>query len=449
VAEQVERLAHHALRGEVWDKAFLYCREAGERALGRSANREAVAAFEQALLALTHLPERPDTLTAAIDVRIAIRSALLLLGEIGLLHKYLREAEALATALQDRRRLGRISIYMASYFWLTGDHEAAVDSARRGLAIATELEDFGHQVIARLNLGEAYHALGEFRRGAEILGQATASLPPALEGERFGLAVPPSVLLRSWLVLCLCELGEFAEAAAHADESARIAGTVNDPSSLAFAAWGIGGLHLIQGDPERAMPLLERSFALGRSARLPGLLVLTASFLGRAYTLSARVGEAVSLLEQTIELTTSMNILLARPLFLAWLGEAYLEAGRVEEAARCASRALDLAREHKERGQQARALRLRGEVASRRDPPDGATAEDAYRQALALADELGMRPLLAHCHRGLAGLYGCTGKIDQAHEHFVAAAAIFSELGMRETGLRNASPSETPRGPSE
>ena len=76
LAEQVERLAHHALRGEVWDKALAYCRQAGEKAMARSAYREAVRSFEQALSALPHLPETRDTRAQAIDLRLALRSAL-------------------------------------------------------------------------------------------------------------------------------------------------------------------------------------------------------------------------------------------------------------------------------------------------------------------------------------------------------------------------------------
>ena len=76
VADQVERLAYHALRGEVWEKALAYCRQAGEKAMARSAYREAVGCFEQALSALPHLPEGRDTQEQAIDLRLALRSAL-------------------------------------------------------------------------------------------------------------------------------------------------------------------------------------------------------------------------------------------------------------------------------------------------------------------------------------------------------------------------------------
>jgi uncharacterized protein YkwD len=97
----VERLAHHALRGEVWDKALAYCRQAGEKAMAQSAYREAAGCFEQALSALPHLPETRDTRAQAIDLRLALRSALLPSGDLGRILAYLRETESLAAALDD------------------------------------------------------------------------------------------------------------------------------------------------------------------------------------------------------------------------------------------------------------------------------------------------------------------------------------------------------------
>src|SRR5262249_54093506 len=116
VAEQVERLAHHALRGEVWDKALTYCRQAGEKILARSAYREAVGYFEQALSALPHLPELRDTREQAIDLQLALRSALYPSGDHRRILVYLREAEALAEALNDQRRLGQISVRLSIHF---------------------------------------------------------------------------------------------------------------------------------------------------------------------------------------------------------------------------------------------------------------------------------------------------------------------------------------------
>ncbi len=120
VTEQVERLAYHALRGEVWDKALTYCQQAGEKAMGRSAHREAVGYYEQALSALQHLPETRATHEQAIDLRLALRSALLRHGDFGRILAVLREAEALAVALDDPRRLGQVSVFLSRPFLLHG-----------------------------------------------------------------------------------------------------------------------------------------------------------------------------------------------------------------------------------------------------------------------------------------------------------------------------------------
>ena len=140
-----------------------------------------------------------------------------------------------------------------------------------------------------------------------------------------------------------------------------------------------------------------------------------AAALGYAYALSGRLSEALPLLEQVVEQDAAMRG--GRPLstWVIWQSEAYLLAGRVEEAKLLALQALDLVRTRKERGHEAWTLRLLGEIAAQREPPDTEQAETHYRQALALAEALGMRPLQAHCHRGLGTLYATTGQPEQAH----------------------------------
>jgi tetratricopeptide (TPR) repeat protein len=113
-----------------------------------------------------------------------------------------------------------------------------------------------------------------------------------------------------------------------------------------------------------------------------------------------------------------------------WLSEGYLLAGREADARAAAQRALGLARHHKERGHEAYTLRLLGDIAAQKDSPDFGEAEDHYRQALALAEELGMRPLIAHCHVGLGKLYRQIGSRQQAEEHLTTATAMMREMEM-------------------
>lgn len=117
--EQIDRIAHHAFRGEVWDRALTYLRQAGTKAFGRSANRESAACFEQALEALQHLPESRETIEQAIDIRFDLRTSILPLGEVTRMRDHLRDAQALAEALGDQRRLARAFHYQVIQCLLT------------------------------------------------------------------------------------------------------------------------------------------------------------------------------------------------------------------------------------------------------------------------------------------------------------------------------------------
>jgi tetratricopeptide (TPR) repeat protein len=216
----------------VWDKAVTYLRQAGAQAAARSAHREAVRCFEQALVALQHLPEQQDRCEQAIDLRFSLRNTLLPLGERRQAFEHLRAAETLATALNDHRRLGRAFAYRAEYFRLTGALDRAVESGERALAVATALGDFSLQVMATFFLGTAYHALGDYRRAVDCFRRNVAAFPGELTRERFGMTGLPAVMSRNWLVSCLADLGAFDEGTARGAEAVQLAEAVDHPFSL-------------------------------------------------------------------------------------------------------------------------------------------------------------------------------------------------------------------------
>jgi len=291
LAEQVERLAHHALRGEVWDKALAYCREAGEKAMARSAHREAVGYFDQALSAFAYLPEQRDTREQAIDLRLALRSALLPSGDLGRVLACLREAEALAVVLDDPRRLGQVLLFLAIHFWLTGAYAQVIAALQRALVLATASGEIVLYAQANLSLGFAYHTQGDYRRAIDCLGQTVASLGGVQHRERFGVIFLPSVNSRAWLAVCHAELGMFAEGRALGEEGLQIAEAVAHPGSLMYAYYGIGLLSLCQGDLHRALPLLERAVGIGQDADLMLYFPCVAAALGVAYTRGGRVAD--------------------------------------------------------------------------------------------------------------------------------------------------------------
>jgi tetratricopeptide (TPR) repeat protein len=430
VAEQVERIAHHALRGEVWDKALAYCRQAGERAMARSAHREAVGYFEQALSTLPHLPETRATDEQAIDLRFALRIALWPSGDFGRALAYLREAEALAKALGDARRLGQVSVFLSRHLYMMGAHDQAITAAQRALTLTTASGEVVLQALANRNLGIAYEAQGDYRRAIDSSRQAVAFFGGARRHERFGQVTLPAVTSRALMVRCHAELGTFAEGRALGEEGLRIAEEVAHPSSLMYASWGIGQLSLRQGDLSTALPLLERAVGLCQEANFPFYFPWMAPALGAAYSLCGRVTDAVPLLTQAMEQSAATESVYFQALCRLSLGEAQMLAGQPQEAQAMAERALTLACERQERGHQAYALRLLGEIAAHREPLERESTEPYYRQALALAEELGMRPLLAHCHRGLGALYATAGQREQARAALDTAIALYRAMDM-------------------
>ncbi|HSD50572.1 MAG TPA: adenylate cyclase, partial [Candidatus Methylomirabilis sp.] len=392
---------------------------------------EAMTCFEQALDALPHLPEGRDTLEQAIDLRVDFRQVLFPLGEIGRGFEYLHEAETLAQALGDQRRLGRVSASMTHYHWVACQPDRAILSGQRALEIAEALGDFPLRIDVSFHLGLSYNSVGDYRRALECLNRNVASLQGELIRERFGLAGLPSVFSRSWSVNCLAELGAFAEAIGPGEEAVRIAETVDHPYSLIRAYLELGSLYQHKGEFRKAIPLLERGLGVCQARQILFLFPWIDSALGHAYALAGRIAEGLPLLEQAAERDASMRLVAHQSIRVAYLSEAYLLAGRMDDATRFARHALNLSRNHKERGHEGWALRLLGEVASHPDAPDGQMAEGHYRQAMALADELDMRPLVAHCHLGLGNLYRRTSDRAKAQEHLANAARMYREMDMQ------------------
>jgi class 3 adenylate cyclase/tetratricopeptide (TPR) repeat protein len=428
LADQVERLALHAFRGEVWEKAAAYLRQAGDKAMARSAYREAVAYCEQALEALQHLPESDATQKEAIDLRLNLRNVLLPLGEQGRILDHLHAATTLAELLQDQHRLGWIAIYMTSCFYNMGQPDHAIDTGQRALAMAKSLGDVALEVQAVYYLGLAYHLLGDFRQAVEALGRNVTFLEGQLVRERFGLPYLPSVFSRTWLAWCLAELGSFAEAIAHGVKAVRIAEAVDQPWDLIAAYRGMSLPYLSKGEIQTVIPLLEQCLGLCQIWEISGWFAVIAAQLGYAYALSGQMSKALPLLEQAVGQSPSRSVYHAR--LLGYLGEAYLLDGHPDDALPVAVSALELSRSRQERGFQAYALRLLGDIAARREPPEIAQGEVYYRHALPLAAALGMRPLLAHCHHGLGMLYAKSGLSDPAHTELSAAIDLYRAMDM-------------------
>jgi DNA-binding NtrC family response regulator/tetratricopeptide (TPR) repeat protein len=430
--EQVEDLARHAAAGGVWDRALTYLRQAGAKAYAAGAHREAVARFEQALDALAQLPADRDRLAQAVELRFELRTSLLPLGEVERGLACIREAEALAAELNDPRRLGQATVYLIGQLYLMGEHDLAWEAGQRALAIGDTVDDLALRISTNSYVGQVLHARGEYERAADFFRSNLDVLVGERARERFGLPQLPSVHSRTCLVWALAELGQFEEAQARAEEATAIAESVDQPLSRTVAAAGLGVVWLRQGRYDRAIDVLERGLALIREWNIPLWFPRVASALGAACALGGRAAEGVELLGRAVERATTMRLAGGLSLLVGYQAEACLAAGRLDDAAAHGARALALARHHGERGYEAMVRRVLGEVALGRG--DAAAAGTALDEARALAGRLAMRPLLGHCHAGLARACDHRGDRDGAARHRTAARAIFAATGMRGGG---------------
>jgi class 3 adenylate cyclase/tetratricopeptide (TPR) repeat protein len=429
--DQMERLAHHALRGEVWDKALTYSRQAGDKAQARSAYREAVVYYEQALAAWAHLPDSRAATEQAIDLRLGLRTALNALGEApGRRLDQLRRAETLAQMLGDHLRLGRVYAEMGTDFRMIGEVDRAIGYGQRALALAASLGHVGLQARTHQSLGRLYYDAGDYPRAVESFGWNVATLQGERLYERFGTNGSIAASSRAGLSLCHAERGAFTEGLAMAEDGLRIAEAVNFPFSLVEACHGVSGVYRRQGDVQRAIPLLERALGLCQDWHIALLSPWMAASLGLAYALEGRIVAGLALAEQAAEQTAARGTAWSLVRVVTWLSETYLLAGRLEDARQRATQALNLARQYQQRGWQAWALWLLGESTARQAFPAVEPAAGHYQQALALAEALGMRPLQAHCHCGLGTLYAMTNQREQARTELSIAIELYRAMDM-------------------
>jgi tetratricopeptide (TPR) repeat protein len=315
-ADQVERLVHHALRGEVWDKAVTYGQQAGARADDRAAFREAVTSFDQALQALAHLPEDGDTRGRAIDLRLALAGPLLQLGEYGRCLVLLGEAEDRARGLDDRARLGWVLAQMVLVLRVR-DPDGAITVGQQAFELAVELGESALQSEASLLLGQAYQAIGDLGRAAELLRHNVE----AADGQSDMPVTGVRIISRACLAQTLGVLGVFAEGRRHGEEALRLATLAGRGAIPVIAHKGLGDLYLAQGDLEHAIRVFDQGLALCRASGDRTNLQSIASCLGYAYALQGRLAEGRTLLEEAISENIRMGALHNRSLCVTRLSE--------------------------------------------------------------------------------------------------------------------------------
>ena len=414
--------------GEAWDRALTYLHDAGRLAAAQFASVEAIAYFERALDVVDRLPPSRRLQELAFDLRCDLRNALIPLGRHQRLLEVLEAARRLADTLGDERRLAQVFSYLSNYYGNVGNSDQALATGERALVLGERARAVDLLIVGNMSVGEIYRTLGNYPKAHEFLSRAVTLIGHDHESDAFGQAGLPAVRARSHLAWTLAELGEFEQARRAASTGLQLADRSHHAYSICHACLGLGGVRVRIGEFEAAITILMRGFAT--SEQVPLLRPPIAADLGVALARCGRIAEGLSYVDAAVEGATQMGRMSRLPLLLAKCGEIHLLAADPDAATRLAQTALALATEQKERGNEVYARHLLGEIL---ETAEGA-ADEARRHfaaALSLARELGMRPLAAHCHAGLARYFARAGEPGKAHEHLTTAATMYREMSMR------------------
>jgi len=427
VSEHVEELLEHSLKAEAWDRAPDYLIAAGAKAYEQGAISDSVDHLEHALRILGKLEVTSHTLARAIDARLHLYAPLGAIGATERLIKLFDETEQIARTFGEPTRLGRTLCRLSSCRWLTGRYTEGIGAASEALRIAGD--DPEVRTTARVILGINYMFIGQLRRAGEAFSDLLGGPDRELAKRRFTALQPPYVGSNFYLVWTLSLLGEFDRALHHGRQSIEAADASGSPTSLVPAYMFFAGALANRGDFGEAHQHAQKAIAIGEARGILVWLPAAHSMLGWIMARSGQAEQAVLALQRSIDIQDSLGI----PIWLSWyrvrLAEALLLAGRPSDARDAVARARQMTLMLGEQTVAAEALFVSATIHEADEAVESAGRE--YTEASALAEELGMRPLSAHCNLGLGKLYGRTGRGQEATEHLTTAAAMYREMDMR------------------
>jgi len=432
LTEHLERLAHHAYRGALGEKAAGYLRQAGLKAASRSALEDARTWLEQALEVLDGMPESRTTLEQGCDVRVELRPVLIQLGEGASPMSRLREAMVFAEKLGDERRQVRVGALLTNQHAILGQLDTALATGVRALDTAVRLGDVQLRILTTSYLEHAHHYRGDYDIAVKLAFQNLSAIQAESAPSPSGSVAPTSVYDRWVLIKSLVELGRFAEALTHEAEIIRVAEPTRHPYTISMAYFAAGTLHLFRGEWVKTQSLLGRGIDIALGSNV--LLLLPPVIADHAWVL-ATLGQRSEALngirrgEELVERHAGKGVVAQRGWAYHSLGRASLQLGNVDEALRLAQRSIDSSPHY--HGFVAHTQCLLGDIKAYPDRFDADGSEVHYHQALALAEPRGMRPLIAHCRRGLGKLHARTGQRHLAQEHLTTATTMYREMGMQ------------------
>jgi class 3 adenylate cyclase/tetratricopeptide (TPR) repeat protein len=417
----VEVLAHHALRGELWEPAASYLYRAGAKAQAEARYGPAVDFYEAAMDALQRLGKAADP-RLELDVCLELWSTRISTNRVDGLGELGARVEALARRLEAGPRLAQVQVRQAQAIAVAsaipGTLVSALELAREAGAGA-DTADLRTRSYARFVMGVAYRDMGRLEEAIREHDAGARLFATEAAGHEPGLVYPIFVSLCGWRSEAEAALGRFDAALATGSEALRVAAEIRHSSSLAIANAFLGYTHLLRGDLPAAIPVLERGLAIAEEHDVVHGICANGVYLAWARCLAGDRARGLEYLDRAFERHAPALMQWTR--FGTVTAATYLAGRRTADAWRVSAAGTAAAAERGAQGYCAPLLRLEAEILLA--DGDTASAQPRAEEALAAALELGAPPEIGHCHRVLA-------RVSPSSEHAASARRIFDELGM-------------------
>ena len=412
------------------EHALAHWRIAARRASGRSAYREAVAFFEQALASLDQLSESDDVRRLAIDLRLELRPALGALGEYGQILQRHREAGRHARDLDDRQRLAKIEADLPLVLYQLGQTSEAVAVGERARRLAEQAGDRRALIQATFNFGMAHFFAGQYPRALEIMLEFADELKGPLRHERLGSTGTSACNWLGNIAGTYARLGEFEPAIAYGDEAVRIAHETGRPFDMCIASLWLGTAQVVRGDAEPAVANFDRMLRLARENELGFIVAWVGMGVADAYRLLDKPGDAVQILAESLALARQFKLVIAEEWCVLGMGQLHLTNGSLEDAVECGRHALEIGRSRGLPWCESVAMRLLGSTCARLGPEHFAEAERHLTDAVTRAADMKARPELAHAHREHGVFLAVADRVTEAQRSFARAIDLYRNMGM-------------------
>ena len=422
----IERLAYHALEAELWPRAADYALAAGNKAIDKSAYREASRFLREAIRAIGELPQGHETIQRAIDVRLRLRVAET--GSIGGLARVIQdllEAEQLAISINDRPRLLNTLIHQGYVANMQGDSRFAVKQGKRALELALEMDDGYLVAEARLVLAQTYDYAGRPLKVADLLLPDLELRAGPSRHQRRGQTMVRSVVAYGHLAWSSAFLGHFADSAEYEEAGSRIATEAGRPFDQLYMRAVAGIRWALQGEAEQAVTEHERAAEIGDEHDLWFIRTFFQPWRGHALLGAGRPAEALALLVTTQEAAELMELPYVRGLSLVFAAEARRMLGESKTSMSEAEEALEFANDRELPLIELAALTTLGKLKSSDEE-----SSTFLEKAIEVAGRQGMRPWLAELSMDRADMLRSNHRADEAVALYRSAAQEFSAMGM-------------------